>query len=139
VIEVLSDDRCIDCDICVRACPTDVFDAVEGGHPVIARQDDCQTCFLCEAYCPTAAIFVAPTVAPAPAGSPFRDEQHLVASGLLGRYRRELGWTPGAAPTAADDFYDRYRAIEPVQPDRRENREHRGHRGHLENRGRAYR
>jgi NAD-dependent dihydropyrimidine dehydrogenase PreA subunit len=118
VIEVLSGERCIDCNICVRACPTDVFDAVEGGHPVIARQDDCQTCFLCEAYCPGAPIFVAPTVAPAPVGSPFRDEQHLVATGLLGRYRRELGWTAGVAPKAADDLYDRYLTIEPVRPDR---------------------
>ena len=28
--------------------------------PVIARQEDCQTCFLCEIYCPTDALYVAP-------------------------------------------------------------------------------
>ena len=60
MIEVISDSRCIDCNLCVKVCPTNVFDAVEGDHPVIARQDDCQTCFLCEIYCPTDALYVAP-------------------------------------------------------------------------------
>ena len=69
MIEVISDERCIDCNLCVKVCPTNVFDAVEGGHPVIARQDDCQTCFLCEAYCPVDAMFVAPAVDPLPAAS----------------------------------------------------------------------
>jgi len=27
---------------------------------VIARQNDCQSCFLCEIYCPTDALYVAP-------------------------------------------------------------------------------
>ena len=27
---------------------------------MIARQNDCQTCFLCEIYCPTDALYVAP-------------------------------------------------------------------------------
>ena len=60
MIEIVSAARCIDCDKCVEVCPTNVFDAVEGGHPVIARQSDCQTCFMCEAYCPVDALFVAP-------------------------------------------------------------------------------
>jgi NAD-dependent dihydropyrimidine dehydrogenase PreA subunit len=103
VIELISSDRCIDCDLCVKVCPTNVFDAVPGDHPVIARQDDCQTCFLCEAYCPVDAMFVAPLSAPVAADSPFLDEDHLVATGLLGKYRRDLGWSNGLRPSAATD------------------------------------
>lgn len=56
MIEVVSTDRCIRCDICERICPAFVFDRDETGLPVIARQDDCQTCFLCEIYCPADAL-----------------------------------------------------------------------------------
>ena len=59
MIELVSDSLCIACDKCVKVCPTNVFDAVPGEAPRIARQSDCQTCFLCEAYCPTDALFVA--------------------------------------------------------------------------------
>ena len=59
MIEVVSAARCIRCDICVRVCPADVFVKDAKGLPFIARQDDCQTCFLCEIYCPTDALYVA--------------------------------------------------------------------------------
>lgn len=95
MIEIVSADRCIDCDKCVEVCPTNVFDAVTGTHPVIARQSDCQTCFLCEAYCPVDALFVAPLAGPAPAGSPYLDEAGLAADGQLGEYRRWIGWGHG--------------------------------------------
>ncbi len=52
MIELVSEERCIQCDVCVDVCPTNVFDAVPGGPPVIARKADCQTCFMCEVYCP---------------------------------------------------------------------------------------
>lgn len=88
MIELVSSERCIKCNSCVSACPDNVFDAVPGGIPVIARLDDCQTCFLCELYCPVDALYV----------SPLReareevDERQLIASGRLGSYRRALGW-----------------------------------------------
>ena len=88
MIELVSETRCIKCDSCVSACPDNVFDAVANGVPVIARLDDCQTCFLCELYCPVDALYV----------SPFKeerevvDELELVLSGRLGSYRRALGW-----------------------------------------------
>ncbi|MET0388510.1 MAG: ferredoxin family protein [Polyangiales bacterium] len=97
MIEVLSRARCIDCDICIRVCPTNVFDK-RAGAPVIARQDDCQTCFQCEAYCPVAAIYVAPLRIPAPDDSPFKDEAALIASGELGLYRARVGWGDTGAP-----------------------------------------
>jgi NAD-dependent dihydropyrimidine dehydrogenase PreA subunit len=103
VIELVSTQRCISCDICIRVCPTNVFDRGEDGIPAIARQDDCQTCVMCEAWCPTDALFVAPLTEPAPAGSAYRDEDRLVADGLLGSYRRELGWGKGRIPTAQRD------------------------------------
>ncbi len=49
MIEVISGERCIKCDICIEVCPTNVFERGPDGLPVIARQDDCQTCFMCEA------------------------------------------------------------------------------------------
>ena len=75
-------------------CPTNVFDKASdgGGAPVIARQADCQTCYQCEAYCPAAAIYVAPLRTPAPEGSSFKDEAALLASGELGIYRARVGW-----------------------------------------------
>lgn len=103
MIELVSAERCIGCDVCIRACPTNVFDRGPAGIPVIARQDDCQTCFMCEAWCPVDALYVAPSTTPEPAGSPSHDERALVAGGLLGSYRRELGWGRGRTSTAARD------------------------------------
>jgi NAD-dependent dihydropyrimidine dehydrogenase PreA subunit len=100
VIEVVSADRCIECDKCIEVCPTNVFDRGDAGLPVIARQSDCQTCFMCEAYCPVDALFVAPTSGPLPADSPLHDEEHLVATGLLGSYRKGIGWGHGRTPGA---------------------------------------
>lgn len=99
MIEILSVDLCTRCDICVRVCPTNVFDRVPDEAPVIARHADCQTCFQCEAYCPADAIFVSPLRTPAPDGSGFRDEPALRAGGQLGLYRDRVGWRRGAAAT----------------------------------------
>ena len=95
MIEVLSIARCTECDICVRVCPTNVFDSVPGAAPVIARHDSCQTCYQCEAYCPADAIYVAPLRDPAPAGSVWRDEAVLTANDQLGLYRDMVGWGKG--------------------------------------------
>jgi NAD-dependent dihydropyrimidine dehydrogenase PreA subunit len=105
MIEVVSAERCIGCDICVRVCPTNVFDrgTGEGRVPTIARQEDCQTCFMCEAWCPEDALFVAPMTEPAAAGSLHRDEAALAERGLLGSYRRELGWNEGQTPGTLRD------------------------------------
>jgi NAD-dependent dihydropyrimidine dehydrogenase PreA subunit len=55
MVEIVDSERCTGCNICVRVCPTNVFD-VDGPVPVIARQEDCQTCFTCEAWCPEDAL-----------------------------------------------------------------------------------
>jgi ferredoxin len=91
----------------------DVFDRGTDGLPVVARQSDCQTCFMCELYCPTDALFVAPLTGPAPEGSPYTDEDALAAAGALGAYRRTVGWgggrTPGSRLDANHIFTDRLR------------------------------
>jgi NAD-dependent dihydropyrimidine dehydrogenase PreA subunit len=97
MIEVVAEERCIACDRCIEVCPTRVFDRGPDGVPVIARHDSCQTCFQCEAYCPTDALFVAPLITPAPTDSHYRRLDALVAADLIGGYRRELGWGGGRA------------------------------------------
>lgn len=100
MIELVSQSRCVTCDVCIAVCPTNVFDRGADGVPVIARQSDCQTCFMCEANCPADALFVAPQTGPVPADSPLRDEEHVVATGLIGSYRKEIGWGRGRRPGA---------------------------------------
>ena len=95
MIELVSDERCIRCDICVKACPTNVFDPVPDAPPRIARQEDCQTCFMCELYCPVDALFVAPQAEERVA----LDEAQLV----LGSYRDAVGWGKGRVPGARRD------------------------------------
>ena len=94
MIELVSESRCIQCDKCVKVCPTNVFDAVPGGSPVIARQEDCQTCFLCEAYCPADALYV-DARAYEPSGL---SEDEILERNLFGQYRRNLGWAKGGSP-----------------------------------------
>ena len=106
MIELVSKERCISCNLCVKVCPTNVFGKGEDGVPVIARQEDCQTCFICEAYCPVDALYV----------SPFADEkvevdeERLAETGALGSWRATIGWGPGRTKIAAVDttpFIDR--------------------------------
>ena len=91
MIELLSDERCVDCNLCVKVCPTNVFDARPGQSPVLARAQDCQTCFMCEAYCPTDALYVSPE------SSPLGTRESLPLE-LIGSYRERLGWGKGRAP-----------------------------------------
>jgi len=97
MIELVSEDRCIGCRLCVKVCPTNVFDMM-GTLPVISRQEDCQTCFMCEAYCPVDALYVAPQ-AERLVGV---DEGELISSGLLGSWRAEIGWSTNSAATMAE-------------------------------------
>ena len=103
MIELVSSSRCIRCDVCIRVCPTDVFERGADGVPQIVRQEDCQTCFMCEAWCPTDALFVAPPIVPLESDSPLRDEDELIRRGLLGSYRKVLGWGAGREPGAQED------------------------------------
>ena len=100
MIELIVADRCTDCGVCVVVCPRDVFERDRQGRAVIARQADCQTCFLCELYCPTHALYVSPLAD----AHEIVDEQRLIASGLLGSYQRALGWRDGKPGGTAGDL-----------------------------------
>ena len=93
MIEIVFTDSCTACGTCVAACPTNVFDVSADGKPVIARQADCQTCFMCELYCRADALFVAPDCTqPTPL-----DAAQIRQSGLVGQFRRDSGWDEWAA------------------------------------------
>lgn len=100
MIEVVSESRCIQCNLCVKACPDNVFDEVENGVPVIARKGDCQTCFLCELYCPADALFVSPL---RDQDDP-QDENQLIESGEMGSFARAMGWKNAKPRGTRDDL-----------------------------------
>lgn len=103
MIELLSESRCIQCNLCVSVCPTNVFEQVANQPPQIARQSDCQTCFICEVYCPVDALYVAPDADVNVAVN----EAELTEAGLLGSYRASIGWGAGRQKQAQQDqsFY----------------------------------
>jgi NAD-dependent dihydropyrimidine dehydrogenase PreA subunit len=103
VIELINAERCTNCNLCVRICPTDVFDRTSARTPRIARQQVCQTCFMCEAHCPEDAMYVAPIRHPAPPGSPHLDEDRLLREGYFGSYRARLGWGKERTPPRTGD------------------------------------
>ena len=103
MIEVISEDRCTGCNICVNVCPTNVFDPVPGGIPAIARQDDCQTCFMCEVYCPEDALYVAPLTTAVTGVT----SAELEAKDIFGSYRKSIGWIRGGRPRPSPEIMKR--------------------------------
>ncbi|WP_454915964.1 4Fe-4S dicluster domain-containing protein [Xanthobacter sediminis] len=102
MIEIISAARCTGCNICVSACPINVFEPTPAGPPRIARQADCQTCFMCELYCPEDALYVAPA---AQAVQGLREDDIRTSAGL-GSYRAAIGWTQQtAANRQVDTMY----------------------------------
>ena len=91
MIELVAEDLCTGCGDCVEACPRDVFEADAAGRAVIVRQAACQTCYLCELYCPADALYVGPDCERA---EPVTRE---AAAPLMGRFRRDSGWGEWAA------------------------------------------
>jgi len=93
MIALLLEERCTQCQRCVQICPALVFEGRPGATPVMARPDDCQTCFACELYCQTDALYVDPSAI----GRVKVDAETVRNSGLLGVYRRDSGWDEWAA------------------------------------------
>jgi len=93
MIELVIEERCSGCNACVEICPTNVLEIGSDSSPFIARQNECQTCFMCELYCVEDAIYVGPYCdRPDPV-----DRESILASGLLGELRRYHGWDEWAA------------------------------------------
>lgn len=99
MIAALIEDRCTNCNACVAACPGFVFDAGIP-HPVIARIEACQTCYLCELACEVDALWVDPDEATASA-PPLAE---LLRSGQLGQLRHDHGWNLPLDAGQLDDY-----------------------------------
>jgi NAD-dependent dihydropyrimidine dehydrogenase PreA subunit len=105
MIAHIFEDLCDGCNSCVTVCPTHVLD-VGDGAPVIARLDQCQTCYMCELYCTSDAIYVAPDQHEVEAIDP----EAIRTSGVLGRIRRDHGWDR----PDEEGHLDRYRLLGPL-------------------------
>jgi MinD superfamily P-loop ATPase len=99
MIEVIDGERCTACNVCVRVCPSNVFSVVPDAVPAIARQEDCQTCFMCEVYCPVDALYVDPE----PRRPLGLTVEAVRESGRLGSYRNAIGWAKGTRERRATD------------------------------------
>ena len=99
MIEVLVEEQCVECNLCVKVCPLNVFEKRDNQPPVIARQSDCQTCYMCELYCPAQALYVAADAEDTVDVS----VDEIKETGLLGSYRKDIGWEKGYKSTASQD------------------------------------
>ena len=83
----------------MTVCPTGVLDAVPNAIPLIARQHHCRTCSICEFYCPADALYIVPHADASMIAAEFLLQQ----LGLMGSYRRAVGWNSVLLTTANDD------------------------------------
>lgn len=107
MIELIFSDRCNGCSQCVAACSSNVIALGTDGKPRIADQVACQTCFMCELYCASDAIYVHPDCE-----QPVSlDPAQVLASGLLGQYRRDSGWNEFASDPRYENQHWRMEGI----------------------------
>ncbi len=99
MFELIVSERCTGCKRCIEVCPTNVLEPGADRIPVAARVEDCQTCFMCELYCKEDAIYVGPD---RENREPV-NESDIVASGLLGQFRRDSGWDEWATNPQYDN------------------------------------
>ena len=107
MIELIFSDRCNGCSQCIAVCPSNVLAQGSDGKPHIAAQADCQTCFMCELYCHSDALYVHPDCE-----QPVSlDPAQVLASGLLGQYRRDSGWDEFASDPRYENQHWRMEGI----------------------------
>ncbi len=98
MIEFIDETSCTACGKCVEICPTDVFD-LASASAIIAHKEDCTSCMNCELYCPHDAIYVSPLKDPEVG----LDRSAIIASGVMGSYRKALHWADGRGPSGTGD------------------------------------
>lgn len=92
MIELIYSDLCNGCGKCVEVCPTNALSLGTDAIPLIRDQSACQTCFMCELYCVSDALYVDPDCE-----QPRSLDPHAIRnSGLLGQYRKDSGWNEWA-------------------------------------------
>lgn len=107
MIELIFTDRCNGCSQCIAVCPSNVLAQGSDGKPHIAAQTDCQTCFMCELYCHSDALYVHPDCERPVSLEPAQ----VLASGLLGQYRRDSGWDEFASDPRYENQHWRMEGI----------------------------
>ncbi len=56
-IDVLDEQACTGCEICVKICPEDViYMKADGKKAYVRYPEDCVACFACEFFCPIECI-----------------------------------------------------------------------------------
>jgi NAD-dependent dihydropyrimidine dehydrogenase PreA subunit len=93
MIELIYQDLCSGCGKCVEVCPTNTLRLDTQAKPQIVDQQACQTCFMCELYCASDALYVDPDCEHVRQ----LDPDAIRDAGLLGQYRRDPGWDEWAA------------------------------------------
>lgn len=99
MIALILEESCTGCNTCVTVCPTLVL-AETARVPDIADLDACQTCYMCELHCPENAIYVGPDQFAVEAIDPAA----AIASGQLGKVRRDHGWNQSDMPGHLDEY-----------------------------------
>lgn len=56
--QIVFQDWCKACGICIAFCPKKVFRAQKDGKPVVEHPDACNGCLFCELHCPDFAITI---------------------------------------------------------------------------------
>ncbi|GAB7529004.1 hypothetical protein PS3A_14130 [Pseudomonas sp. 3A(2025)] len=107
MIELIFKDLCDGCGTCVQVCPTNALKIGADGLPDIRDQSACQTCFMCELYCTSDALYVDPDCEQPRAPDP----EAIRASGLLGQFRRDSGWDEWATDARYTNLHWRMDAI----------------------------
>lgn len=107
MIELIFKDLCDGCGTCVQVCPTNTLTLDAAGQPAIADQSACQTCFMCELYCTSDALYVDPDCSQ----PQILDAEQIRHSGLLGQFRRDSGWHEWAGDPRHENLHWRMDGI----------------------------
>ena len=125
MIEIVSEDRCIRCDICERVCPAFVFDRDADGLPDHRAAGRLPDLLPLRDLLPDRRAL---RVAASPDGPTGITEAEVEERQLFGSYARALGWSRGRAGGTENDPTHHIRAGAGLTQDKRTHGPHRRHR-----------